>query len=78
MQKYGNYYKKVLHKSANHIPISQKVVVKHKIATIFFNNSDVFFCIFAAIMKNILRVDSPNVYARFVDAPKGRKAAAIC
>ena len=35
MQKYGDYYKKVLHKSANHIPISQKVVVKHKITTIF-------------------------------------------
>ena len=35
MQKYGDYYKKVLHKLANHIPISQKVVVKHKITTIF-------------------------------------------
>lgn len=57
-----------LHILAENIPISQKIVKNAKIDTIigsFYH----FFLNFAAAMKKILKVDSPNDYARFVEAP---------
>ena len=64
---------------ADYIPISQKVNVFNRIYTIFcwfFRNETNVFCLlcqyirtFVHAMKKILKVDSPNDYARFVDAP---------
>ena len=64
---------------AEYIPISQKVNVFNRIYTIFcwfFRNKTNVFCLlcqyirtFVHAMKKILKVDSPNDYARFVDAP---------
>ena len=64
---------------AEYIPISQKVNVFNIIYTIFswfFRNKTIVFCLlcqyirtFVHAMKKILKVDSPNDYARFVDAP---------
>ncbi len=64
---------------AEYIPISQIVNVFNRIYTIFcwfFRNKTNVFCLlcqyirtFVHAMKKILKVDSPNDYARFVDAP---------
>ena len=74
LQRYKHYFIGVLHILANYIPISQKVLKKHKIATIFRLFRRLFY-IFAVqnrtyycCMKKILKVDNPNDYARFVGA----------
>ena len=57
-----------LHILAENIPISQKIVKNAKIDTIIGSFCH-FFLNFAVAMKKILKVDSPNDYARFVEAP---------
>lgn len=57
-----------LHILAENIPISQKIVKNAKIDTIIGLFCH-FFLNFAVAMKKILKVDSPNDYARFVEAP---------
>ena len=57
-----------LHILAENIPISQKIIKNAKIDTIIGSFCH-FFLNFAVAMKKILKVDSPNDYARFVEAP---------
>ncbi len=65
VQRYAKSIKHVLHKLADYIPISQKVLKKRKNAYHY----QIILRIFATDMRNILKVDTPNDYARFVDAP---------